>query len=82
MRLIWNLPPGNLIKHSRKDWLQILLGHVDELTRSRILMIFWRAWHLRNDIMHQEGREMIDNSIPFLIPYNSEVTSLQSMEAN
>jgi hypothetical protein len=82
MRTVWNLPPENLFTHSGKDWLQILLDQVDALTRSRILMIFWRAWYLRNDIVHQEGKETIENSVSFLISYNSEVTSLQPMKTD
>jgi ribonuclease HI len=74
MRGPWNLPGEQLFRKTGTDWLQILLGQVDELTRSRILMLLWRAWHLRNDIIHDTGMESIEHSRAFLESYNSTKT--------
>jgi ribonuclease HI len=70
----WNLPGEQLFRNTGTDWLQILLGQVDELTESRILMLLWRPWHLRNDIIHDKGMESIEHSRAFLESYNSTKT--------
>jgi ribonuclease HI len=69
MRKRWKLPDERLFRYTGKDWLQLLLGQVDERTKARILMLLWRSWHLRNDVIHQEGRETIERSAAFLESY-------------
>jgi hypothetical protein len=32
-------------------------------------MLFWRAWHLRNDIIHVEGQGSVRDSVGFLVNY-------------
>jgi hypothetical protein len=34
-----------------------------------LLLLFWRAWHLRNDVIHQQGKESIAASVSFLLSY-------------
>jgi ribonuclease HI len=36
---------------------------------ARILLLLWRAWHLRNDVVHNEGKARIDESAIFLTSY-------------
>jgi hypothetical protein len=48
---------------------KVLLGRLDETMRSRILMLLWIAWHLRNDLIHCDGRETIELSVSFLETY-------------
>ncbi|KAM0902553.1 hypothetical protein ACQ4PT_019230 [Festuca glaucescens] len=79
MRASWKLASEILFKNTGSDCLQILLGQVDNLTRSRIPMILWRAWHLRCDIIHQDAKESIEHSVTFLETYNYTSTS-QSTE--
>jgi hypothetical protein len=70
MRVRWSLPEEHYFRFTGKDWLQLLLGQVNEMTSARILMVLWRAWHLRNDIIHEQGRETIERSISFLESYD------------
>jgi ribonuclease HI len=69
MRKIWTLPDEYLFRYTGKDWLQLLLSQVNEVTKSRILMLLWRSWHLRNDVIHHQGRETIEQSVAFLESY-------------
>ncbi|KAM0916629.1 hypothetical protein ACQ4PT_009996 [Festuca glaucescens] len=61
MRDIWKLP------HEQA----LCLNQVDDSTKASVLLLFWRAWHLRNNIVHQQGRETIASSICFLQSYTS-----------
>jgi hypothetical protein len=41
----WKLPKEKLFRHTRQDWLQILLGPIDKQTRDKTLLLLWRAYH-------------------------------------
>ncbi|GJN39785.1 hypothetical protein PR202_gb28926 [Eleusine coracana subsp. coracana] len=47
----------------------MLLGAVSEKTGAQILLLLWRAWHLRNDIIHGKGTCSVVGSARFLISY-------------
>ena len=76
----WNLPPENLFVYSGPDWLQNLLMHLSKETCSQVLMLLWRAWHLRNDVIHQMGDETIARSVAFLLNYDNSLNSTLSLE--
>jgi hypothetical protein len=42
---------------------------VDRETGARILLLLWRVWHLRNDIILGEGKGSIQGSANFLSTY-------------
>jgi ribonuclease HI len=69
MREVWNLPSETSFIFTGNDWLLNLLAQGDSQTRAKILLLFWRAWHLRNDIIHQNGKARIDESVRFLESY-------------
>jgi ribonuclease HI len=50
-----------------------MLRLVDTTARDNTLLLLWRAWHLRNDFIHGQGRATIPGSMQFLKSY---VTSL------
>jgi hypothetical protein len=37
--------------------------------RARTLMLFWHAWHLRNDAVHAQGKAIVKGSTMFLTSY-------------
>jgi hypothetical protein len=37
------------------NWLIILLSRVNEDTKALIMLLLWRSWYHRNDIMHGKG---------------------------
>jgi hypothetical protein len=69
MRKFWALPVESKFRDSGTDWLQNLLAQADEGMRPRILLLLWRAWHLHNDVIHQDGKARIDESVVFLQYY-------------
>jgi hypothetical protein len=46
----------SLQTHTCHNWLQLLL-------------VLWRAWYLRNDIIHQEGKALVAALVSFLLAY-------------
>jgi hypothetical protein len=69
MRKHWDLPGEEWLRQSGPDWLLLLLQKVDKITRAQLLMLMWRAWFLRNDIIHGEGKCTVAGSEGFLISY-------------
>jgi hypothetical protein len=47
----------------------ILLSSVKTETKAKILFILWRAWHIRNDVVHEKGTPSINGSCKFLTSY-------------
>ncbi|KAM0922814.1 hypothetical protein ACQ4PT_005932 [Festuca glaucescens] len=78
MRAHWKLPSEGSLTHSGKDWLLLLLNQVDEKIKARILLLLWRAWHLRNNIVHDDGKETVENSVSFLLSYNNTIKTMEA----
>ncbi|TVU25372.1 hypothetical protein EJB05_27866, partial [Eragrostis curvula] len=55
LRKDWSLPDEKQFVFNGPDWLLMLLGSVDEVVGACILLLFWRAWHLRNDCIYGKG---------------------------
>jgi hypothetical protein len=41
--------------------------------KASMLLLFWRAWHLRNDAIHAQGTATIKDSTMFLTSYEKSV---------
>ena len=60
----------------------VLLNSVNKETRANLMFLFWRVWHLRNDIIFGKGESLISASVVFLQNYltrmnpNSKLTAL------
>jgi hypothetical protein len=72
MRSTWTLPDKEHSDNSGEDWLQnlLVLGQVNDITKSRILMLMCRSRHLRNDAIQQDGKETIEHISAFLESYD------------
>ncbi|CAM0876789.1 unnamed protein product [Alopecurus aequalis] len=81
MREYWDLPAESCFVYTGEDWLQNLLCRAESSSRANILLLLWRAWHLRNDCIHQNGKETIRHSVQFLRAFNSEDSSLSQADA-
>jgi ribonuclease HI len=73
MRKYWNLPREEEFRDTGKDWLLILLSKQRKKEQGQILLLLWRAWHLRNNIIHGDGKESIKHSVEFLLNYAREL---------
>jgi len=63
---LWNLPGEELFKFEGPDWLSILLDKLDIEGRAKLLILFWRTWHLRNNLIFGDGKGSIWASVIFL----------------
>ena len=65
----WHLPNRSLIKWTGTEWLFHLLAETHESIRSRAIMVLWRVWHLRNELVHGKSIPPPEVSCSFLLSY-------------
>ena len=54
----WELPSENAFRYTGSDWFLVLLSQVGQSMRDKIIFIFRRAWHLRNDLIFWQGHRV------------------------
>ncbi|TVU17394.1 hypothetical protein EJB05_33427, partial [Eragrostis curvula] len=52
MRRIWALPAEDHLTNSDPEWLLNVINRYDADMCAQLLMVFWRAWYVRNEISH------------------------------
>jgi hypothetical protein len=82
MREHWNLPLEFRFRQTGEDWLLILLGCCSGKQRAHVLLLLWRAWHLRCDVIHEKGKESIMKSVSFLLNYEAMLTDCSPAARN
>jgi hypothetical protein len=65
----WLLPDESHSKFGGTDWVLLLLTSVRKEVGAHIPLVSWRAWHLRNDVVHGKGMASILGSVSFLTSY-------------
>jgi hypothetical protein len=78
LKKVWNLPPEPVLAQSGNDWVLVLLDRLDHDMRCKMMFLWWRAWHHRNNIIFDDGLASVQNSISFLQNY---LTTTQSLNA-
>lgn len=58
----------------------MLLARQTEKVRTRILLICWQAWNLRNDLIHGDGRGTVPGSVAFLRRHEEELSANLGVE--
>jgi peptidoglycan/LPS O-acetylase OafA/YrhL len=69
MREVWSLSNEEQFRYTGPDWLLTLLVNANKELVPLILLLLWRAWHLRNNIVHDDGKSSIEASSVFLQNY-------------
>jgi hypothetical protein len=69
MREVWALPTRVQIRDTGHEWLFDLLASQSVETRNMIIMILWRIWQLRNDILHDKPNPPTDVTRRYLCSY-------------
>ena len=67
---VWTLPSISMMLNTGKEWLLHALEPLPEIERSMLLMLLWRAWHIRNEVVHNKPPPPMDfgrDIIPFRI---------------
>jgi hypothetical protein len=80
MRAAWSLPDEKQFQFRGPDWLLLLLDSVGRATGAHILLLFWRAWHLRNDSVHGKGTDSVMGSANFLTSYSDSLQIESSIQ--
>ncbi|XBI86137.1 hypothetical protein VPH35_094151 [Triticum aestivum] len=73
----WILPDISLIQNTGPEWLFGALEPLSDTSRMVALMIFWRSWHVRNEIIHDKEPPPTEVSCRFLHSYISSLLCIQ-----
>lgn len=76
---VWNLPDLHTMVNNGREWLLHVLAPLSDISRMMILMIFWRTWFIRNELVHCKPAPPMDVSVRFLQGY---VDSLIGVKLN
>jgi len=49
LRQSWNLPEDSAFTYTGPDWILALLNSANKDIRVKLMLLFWRIWHHRND---------------------------------
>lgn len=69
MSKLWKLPEDRSIMPFSPDWLLQSLSICPGETKEKFMLVLWRAWHLRDDVVHNKGVATIRDSVMFLRNY-------------
>ncbi|XBH54147.1 hypothetical protein VPH35_076510 [Triticum aestivum] len=75
MRDAWNIPGEEFFRCTGPDWFLILLDQLGSSVLEQVTFMFWRAWHLRNDLIFGSGKESLSNSVIFVGNYWNSFTT-------
>jgi hypothetical protein len=69
LRQVWALPDEKRLQYTVNDWVLVLLSQLDDSMRGKLLLLWWRAWHFRNNAILGDGKCKIEQSALYLISY-------------
>ena len=69
IRELWALPKEPVLGEPNPDWLLNALSQCSGHMREKLLLVLWRSWHLREDIVYNKGEAKISDSVLFLKNY-------------
>lgn len=73
---VWDLPDIRTIRSTGADWFGQLISELDDTKRLRVMMLFWRLWHVRNELVHSKPAPPIEVSVIFFCSYIDALFSL------
>jgi hypothetical protein len=65
----WRQPDEKMFQAQGLDWLFTLISALDKEVKENKLLLLWRVWFMRNNIMHGDGRASVLGSVEFLRSY-------------
>ena len=78
MAKVRNLPSRTTLKHVGPDWFIHLLAETKEEGRALVMMLFWRIWFVRNELVHHKRPPPMEVSVRFLSSYLSSLSAINS----
>jgi hypothetical protein len=64
-----DLPTEEAFSFDEHEWIFQLISNVPEKMRAMILLLLWRVWHYRNNVVHGDGKARVSASVPYLCSY-------------
>ena len=74
----WSLPTDRELRYSGKDWVLVLLQNLNEELRAKVMFMWWRIWHHRNDCIFGKGDASYSHSASFLKNYYDSMLMIKS----
>jgi ribonuclease HI len=74
------LPDEQALQYTGEDWVLMLLSQVDNYMRAKLLLLWWRCWHLRNNMIFGDGKVRITQSSLFLQSYLGSVQDTRDIK--
>ena len=78
MAKVWNLPRLQTITNCGKEWLLQLLAPRSDMEWCMILLVFWRAWYTRNEVVHYKPVPQMDVSVRYLQSYLASLMAIKN----
>uniref|UniRef100_A0A453PIE7 RNase H type-1 domain-containing protein n=1 Tax=Aegilops tauschii subsp. strangulata TaxID=200361 RepID=A0A453PIE7_AEGTS len=75
---VWTLPSISTMLNTGKEWLLHALEPLPEIERSMLLMLLWRAWHIRNEVVHNKPPPPMEASSRFLVSYLDSLIGIKT----
>jgi hypothetical protein len=77
MKQIWVLPDEEQLLSFGPQNLLVFLMDLEGDMQARFLLLFWRTWHVWNNITHDSEKVPFDGSIRFLSRYEKELCMIR-----
>lgn len=77
MAKVWQLPDLHTILNNGKEWLLHVLSPLNEVGRLMVLLIFWRSWFVRNELVHNKPALSMEASIRFFRSYLDSLVGIK-----
>ena len=78
MAEVWTLPNITTVQNTGVEWLLHALAPLPDIERSMLLMTLWRAWHIRNEIVHNKSPPPMEASRRFLMSYLDSLIGIKT----
>ena len=77
MRAKWDIPKEVEFRRTEEEWLQHLILPQSASIRSNILLILWKAWSLRNNTIHGDGKDTVTGAMHQLLRLGEELLAAE-----
>ena len=78
MAKVWRLPQLQSIVNCGREWLLQVLAPMSDIERCMILLVFWRSWYIRNEVVHHKPALQMEVSVRFLQSYLHSLMAIKN----
>ena len=82
LRKDWDLILKNKLVNTSPDWFIMLIEDLNMENRAQLLFCLWRAWHLRNNAIHGDGKASVYGSARFVESYWKSLLQIRHGKEN